>query len=95
MALCPSCDRRRGRTTTPRSCARKGIGREGGRPGVAPGLSKPNPNKDYARIFVTSDFAYQVKDGGFTPLFGCQRTDVSPLSCSTKAWESTSTYRRV
>jgi len=42
-------------------------------------FSEPNSNEDYARIFATSDFAYQVKDGGFTPLFDGQPTDVSAV----------------
>jgi ABC-type branched-subunit amino acid transport system substrate-binding protein len=42
-------------------------------------FSKPNPNKDYARIFATSNFAYQVKDGGFSPLFDGKPTDVSAV----------------
>jgi ABC-type branched-subunit amino acid transport system substrate-binding protein len=42
-------------------------------------FAKPNTNKAFARIFASADYAYVVKNGTFSALFGGKPSDVSSV----------------
>jgi len=42
-------------------------------------FAQPNANKDVARVFATSNYAWVVKNGGYTPLFDSKPIDVSAV----------------
>ncbi|MGC9537413.1 hypothetical protein [Streptomyces sp. UG1] len=40
-------------------------------------FTRPDENPDVARVFAKGNYAYTIRDGAYTPLFGGKPVDVS------------------